>query len=93
MSASLSVRFINQSLGATSYLWDFGDGSSNVQENPEHTYAEGGAYVVTLTATGPSGIATKSRTVVTVGVASDIFLGASDGDTLGTADADLLAVP
>ncbi len=91
--SSLTVAFINQSKGATAYLWDFGDGSTSAQENPSHTYVTGGAYVVTLRATGSAGVDTVSKTVITIGVASDVFLGASDGDVVATADADLIAVP
>lgn len=93
MSASLSVTFVNQSTGASSYLWDFGDGSSSVAANPEHTYSSGGCYVVTLTAYGPAGSSVRRKTVVTVGVASDIFLTTRDGDSLATKDADLIAIP
>jgi uncharacterized repeat protein (TIGR01451 family) len=37
------------------YEWDFGDGSAiSTDANPQHTYAEAGSYLVTLTATnGP----------------------------------------
>lgn len=45
------VNFTNQSLGAESYEWDFGDGSplSN-EENPTHTYTLPGIYTVRLVA-------------------------------------------
>lgn len=29
--------------------WDFDDGSASTDENPEHEYADGGTYTVTLT--------------------------------------------
>lgn len=45
-----SIEFINCSEGATSYLWDFGDDSTSVEENPIHYYAYDGEYFVTLTA-------------------------------------------
>ena len=93
MSASLSVTFVNQSTGAASYLWDFGDGSTTTTESPEHTYASGGCYVVTLTAYGSAGSAVRRKTVVTVGVASDIFLTNRAGDIMATQDADLIAIP
>jgi PKD repeat protein len=36
--------------GATSYLWDFGDGSTDTTMNPSHTYASAGTYTVCLIA-------------------------------------------
>jgi gliding motility-associated-like protein len=36
-----SVFFINKSIGSTSYLWDFGDGSSSNQISPSHVYNVG----------------------------------------------------
>jgi len=33
----------------TSYLWDFGDGSTSTQQNPQHPYNDYGSYIVTLT--------------------------------------------
>jgi len=55
----LQASFQNQSLGAVSYLWDFGDPGSGVNNtstllNPTHTYAGPGIYQVTLTATNGS---------------------------------------
>jgi len=50
-----SIEFINCSEGATSYLWDFGDDSTSVEENPIHYYANDGEYFVTLTAHNESG--------------------------------------
>ncbi len=45
------VNFMNQSINAESYLWDFGDGETSTDENPSHTYNEQGVYNVTLTVT------------------------------------------
>jgi gliding motility-associated-like protein len=50
--------FSNQSQGANSYVWDFGDGSSlSNEENPYHEFPvlEGGNYVITLIATNAYG--------------------------------------
>lgn len=48
--APLSVQFSNQSTGnITSYLWNFGDGNTSTQENPNHTYQNSGSYTVSLT--------------------------------------------
>lgn len=32
-----------------SWFWDFGDGTTSTQQDPEHTYAESGSYTVCLT--------------------------------------------
>ena len=41
--------FQNTSTGTpTSYLWNFGDGSTSTQQNPSHTYKEIGVYPVRL---------------------------------------------
>ncbi len=61
----LSVLFLSQALNATSYLWDFGDNSTSTETHPSHVYTSGGVYTVKLTATGPLGTATSSKTVTT----------------------------
>jgi gliding motility-associated-like protein len=38
-----------------SYLWDFGDGSTETVENPSHIYPDAGIYDVTLTVTNSTG--------------------------------------
>jgi len=43
-----TINFQNQSTGATSYKWYFGDGDSSDLQNPTHTYADTGKYTVTL---------------------------------------------
>lgn len=44
------VFFKNESINATRYLWDFGDGSTSTEENPIHDYLKSGIYTVKLTA-------------------------------------------
>jgi len=53
--APLDVTFTNQSSNAVTYLWEFGDGSTSVLENPTYTYTNPGTYTVTLNAFGSSG--------------------------------------
>jgi PKD repeat protein len=58
----LLVTFTNFSTNAVSYSWDFGNGESSTDENPTHTYAAEGDYVVVLTATNADGVtATKEE--------------------------------
>lgn len=45
-----AVQFINKSLNASSYYWDFGDGNSSTEINPSHTYTTSGIFKVSLTA-------------------------------------------
>jgi len=54
--APSTISFINTSQNATSYLWDFGDGSTSTQAAPIHTYALDGTYPLRLKATGPTGV-------------------------------------
>ncbi|HKR05483.1 MAG TPA: PKD domain-containing protein [Bacteroidia bacterium] len=42
------INFNNLSTGSVSQLWTFGDGSSSTDEEPSHTYADTGTYLVTL---------------------------------------------
>ncbi|QKG79458.1 PKD domain-containing protein [Tenuifilum thalassicum] len=45
-----TVTFTNTSINANSYSWDFGDGTTSTEENPTHTFPDGGTYTVALTA-------------------------------------------
>ncbi|MBL7787371.1 MAG: PKD domain-containing protein [Chitinophagales bacterium] len=45
-----SVYFHNQSLEATDFHWDFGDGNESVLTNPSHTFEQEGVYEVNLIA-------------------------------------------
>jgi len=61
--APLTVQFSNLSNNASSYYWDFGDGSTSTVQNPSHTYNSYGNYTVTLIADGNScGIDTLTMT-------------------------------
>lgn len=46
----LIVNFTNQSGNATSVLWDFGDGNTSTQRNPQHSYEVIGSFTVNFTA-------------------------------------------
>ncbi len=55
-SDPLKVNFTSTSTDAIELSWNFGDGSAlSSDTNPSHTYAAGGEYTVTLTATDKNG--------------------------------------
>lgn len=53
----LMVNFNNQSVGAASYLWDFGDGSFSSLQTPSHIYTQSGTYTIRLIAYNANGCA------------------------------------
>jgi len=56
------VSFIDQSTnGPTSWLWDFGDGSKDRKQDPDHVYLADGTYTVTLTVSNNGGSGTISK--------------------------------
>lgn len=54
-TAPCSITFTNSSTNASSYSWDFGDGTTSAAINPTKTYTNGGAYSVILTAFNAAG--------------------------------------
>ncbi|MFY7669235.1 MAG: T9SS type B sorting domain-containing protein, partial [Crocinitomicaceae bacterium] len=60
-----SISFNNNSVGASSYTWNFGDGNSSYEFNPTHTFANTiNGYNVTLTATSPLGCADSYQVTI-----------------------------
>lgn len=52
----------------TAWAWDFGDGATDNTQNPTHTYAQEGQYVVCLTITdGDNCTATTCDSIMSVG--------------------------
>jgi len=75
----LTIQPLNGSTGASSYLWDMGDGTVLVGASPTHTYVNQGTVdqvrVITLTATSPWGcVSVHSETVVVSPVPQAAFL-------------------
>ncbi|MDY8135481.1 PKD domain-containing protein [Aquimarina sp. 2201CG5-10] len=55
----------------SSYLWDFGDGTTSTSQNPEHTYADSGQYTVSLSVTNDVGSDTNTKNnIVDITIAS-----------------------
>ena len=64
------ATFTNNSANATSFIWDFGDGSPTSDSlNPTHIYVTSGTYTVKLTASNLAGSNSTTQTItVTVPV-------------------------
>ena len=61
------VYFINNSLNAVTYLWDFADGSTSVSSDPIHLYPEGPAtYYPVLTAYNEAGCSDQFTLPITL---------------------------
>jgi PKD repeat protein len=59
----LAVQFNDTSSeDPTSWSWDFGDGYTSTDQNPEHTYDSAGTYTVSLEATNEGGSDTETKT-------------------------------
>jgi parallel beta-helix repeat protein len=65
-SNPLAVQFNDTSNNATSWTWDFGDGTTSALQNPAHTYAKSGQYLVTLKALTSDGVLEAAQ-MLTIG--------------------------
>ncbi len=83
--APMEVQFSDSSIGATEWLWNFGDGESDIVENPVHTYTEGGAYDVRLENLLPDRRHNRTIKKMIVALADTVYMPrivASAGDTV-----------
>jgi len=55
----LTVHFTDQSQGASTWAWDFGDGGTSTLRNPTHTFTTMDNFTITLTVTNEFGSDTK----------------------------------
>jgi PKD repeat protein len=67
-ASTLTAIFTDTSTGSpTAWVWDFGDGTTSLQENPVHTYSAPGTYLVKLTVTNVGGSSQASEFVTVPG--------------------------
>lgn len=88
-----TVMFINTSVDADTYLWDFGDGHKSIETSPIHIYTEKGIYTISLIAFSKNEKAQNiAQKTITVYDPSSYFIGTdSIIVNLGSTDADVLA--
>ncbi|WP_372933826.1 PKD domain-containing protein [Mariniphaga sediminis] len=62
-----TLQFVNESLDADTWLWNFGDGNTSAEFEPEHVFSAPGDFEVSLTATdsgtGRDSIFTQTLTI------------------------------
>jgi gliding motility-associated-like protein len=67
------VNFTNSSIGAVTYKWDFGDGTTSFIPNPVHNYGSAGGYDVKLIITNGFGCSDSLTQNVSIGEVSAAF--------------------
>ncbi|MCY7409367.1 MAG: PKD domain-containing protein [Chitinophagales bacterium] len=83
----LQVSFIDSTLLAASWVWNFGDGNISTQRNPVHNYSANGNYTATLTTNDSCGASYQtSKTISTcIGLVSN-FTYAAEGNSITFTD-------
>lgn len=66
-SAPLNVSFTDNSTGATSWFWKFGDGNISKERNPTHNYSTAGNYTAILVVNDGEGWSSKTQQIVAQG--------------------------
>jgi PKD repeat protein len=66
------IDFTDLSVNAVSWLWDFGDGNSSVDQNPTHFYTAAGTYSACLTASNSVGETSDTCKDVTAEIVSSL---------------------
>ncbi len=76
----LVYTFTDKSLGAKTWSWNFGDGTTATGVNPPpHTYASLGTYKVTLTTTNAGCSSTISRNIIIADQTPDFTTSSAEG--------------
>lgn len=79
-----TVNFVNTTTqigggNIDGYTWNFGDGTSSADENPEHTYTQAGTYTITLEATNENGCTSfaSQENAITLSAVPELSLSAN----------------
>jgi gliding motility-associated-like protein len=62
------IQFLNNSIEGDTYFWDFGDGNTSTEENPEHVYLSVGNYTVKLVVSDSQGCIASDSTTIEISV-------------------------
>lgn len=75
----LVVNFTNLSQNASTTIWNFGDGNSSTNLNPNHTYAQSGTYNVQLIISNSCGVDTFNQSIFVELVEASFLLDEAGG--------------
>lgn len=75
VKAGDEISFTSCAENATSYAWDFGDGDISIEENPVHTYENGGDFLVRFIAANETSVDTVSQVVNVAAVGNQLQIG------------------
>jgi outer membrane protein assembly factor BamB/nitrous oxidase accessory protein NosD len=79
-----NAQFTDLSTNATTWNWNFGDGTSSTQQNPTHTYSKSGQYLVTLEALTPEGILSAAQMITISDITSPTVIISPNGGAFNT---------
>jgi PGF-pre-PGF domain-containing protein len=77
------VQFTDASQNATGWNWNFGDGYTSTEQNPQHTFFLAGTHLVSLIVSNVNGTASKGATINVIEQSSSSG-GSSSGGSGGT---------
>lgn len=63
VNAPATINFKNQSVGAITYSWSFGDGGNSSEKDPSHKYLKSGNFTITLTSSIGGKTSSSSKTI------------------------------
>ncbi|MDL5510695.1 PKD domain-containing protein [Arenibacter sp. M-2] len=72
--AGKKVAFQGLTNNATSWLWDFGDGTTSTEQNPVHNYPGAGYYETKFTATSADGTTITKETRIGIEITPYVLL-------------------
>jgi len=82
--APITIQFTDSTVGASEWLWHFGDGDSSFTKDPIHTYTEGGMYDVELEVALPEGRYNRLQPDMILALADTIYYGSFAAQPPGT---------
>ena len=63
-TAPCTVKFFTDIGNKVNFIWDFGDGTTSTEKNPEHEFQESGLYNVSISISRGDGVNASSREIL-----------------------------